>query len=314
MTQGAKEVASSGAKALLGFDPSLDFQVLRDLLDAREKDTEAARKLIGIKGWAADLLDMRKPDGHWGNGAYNPKWTCTHYVLYELHQLGMPEDSKACRDSCDVLLSMPEGEDGGVNFAKTVGFSDVCVNGMLLAYSSRFGAGSLDRIVEYLLGVRMADGGWNCVYMDGARHSSLHTTISVLEGLWNYLRSGGKRRADEIREAIAGGVEFILRHRLYKSERTGEVIKDDFFKFAFPVRWKYDILRCLDLFREFGVPYDPRMDGALDAVVAARRKDGMWSAASQPGKVYFVKEKNGAPGRWNTLRALRLMKAFQRII
>ncbi len=58
-------------------------------------------------------------------------------------------------------------------------------------------------------------------------------------------------------------MEFILRHRLCKSESTGEIIKDDFLRFGFPVRWKYDILCCLDLFRECGMDYDPRMDDAL---------------------------------------------------
>ena len=113
----------------------------------------------------------------------------------------------------------------------------------------------------------MADGGWNCAYYQGGSRSSLHTTIGVIEGLWAFLVAMARRdgyRSSDIRAAIAGGVDFILRHRLYRSERTGEMIKDEFFKFAFPVRWKYDVLRCLDLFRRNGVPYDGRMAEALD--------------------------------------------------
>ena len=89
------------------------------------------------------------------------------------------------------------------------------------------------------------------------------------------------------------------------------MIRDEFFKFSFPVRWKYDILRCLDLFRRYDVPYDPRMDEALDRLARARGPDGRWKAASQAGATYFVIEKNGSPGKWNTLRALRVLAAYR---
>jgi hypothetical protein len=220
---------------------------------------------IGKHGWAYDLLDRRNPDGHWGNGAYNPKWTCTHYVLYELEQLELPPGDTCCAESTMLLLASPHGRDGGVNYARTVEYSDVCVNGMLLSIASRFLvpgfvsmpdsiSSALFELIDYLLSMRMADGGWNCAYYLGGEHSSLHTTIAVIEGLFAYLDTGGSYRQDEVRFSIATAVEFILRHRLYRSERTGEVIKDEFFKFAFPIRWKYDILRCLDLFRRFGIP------------------------------------------------------------
>jgi hypothetical protein len=303
-------------------DPSLECQVRRDLLGHAGVDVSAVRTEIGRRGWARDLLDRRNADGHWGNGAYNPKWTCTHYVLYELVQLELPAGDPRCAASTMLLLTSPRGRDGGVNYAKTVEYSDVCINGMLLTIASRLlapgaAAGSdpvsaaLAGLVDYLLSMRMSDGGWNCAYYLGGTHSSLHTTIAVIEGLFSYLESGGFHRLAEIRESIASAIEFILRHSLYRSERTGEVIRDEFFKFAFPVRWKYDILRCLDLFRRYHVPYDSRMDEALDRVARARGPDGRWKAASQAGRAYFVVERNGSPGKWNTLRALRVLAAYR---
>ncbi len=303
-------------------DPSLACQVRRDILGDAHRALEPLVKQIGKRGWARDLLKLRKPDGHWGNGAYSPKWTCTHYVLYELTQLELPGGEARCAASTGLLLAYPRGRDGGVNYAKTVEYSDVCINGMLLGIASRFigasGAGSADEsalrgIVDYLLDRRMADGGWNCAYFQGGTHSSLHTTIAVLEGLWAFKAGPDTYRSSEIRAAIAAGVEFVLRHRLFRSERTGEVIRDEFFRYTFPVRWKYDILRCLDLFRRNGILYDPRMDEALDRIEKARRPEGYWKAASQPGKTYFVIEPSGAPGRWNTLRALRTLRFYGRL-
>ncbi len=299
-------------------DPSLAYQVRRDLLGEAPRAIEPLRRRIGTRGWARDLLDRRTAEGHWGNGAYNPKWTCTHYVLYELAQLELPSGDSRCAESAALLLSFPLGRDGGVNYARTAGYSDVCINGMLLTIASRFieaGAyrNEIRSLVDYLLERRMTDGGWNCAYYQGGTHSSLHTTVAVLEGLWAFKSADGYRR-DEIILALEAGVAFILRHRLLRSERTGEVIRDEFFKFAFPVRWKYDILRCLDLFRLNGVPYDPRMDEALDRIERSGARDGRWKASSQPAKTYFVVEKNGAPGRWNTLRALRTLRFYGRTV
>lgn len=302
-------------------DPSLSYQVRRDILGEAPRALEPLRLQIGERGWARDLLDRRKPDGHWGNGAYNPKWTCTHYVLYELYQLGLSPGNVGCAESTALLLSFPQGRDGGVNYARTVEYSDTCINGMLLAIAGRFVTATdsgialarIRSVVDYILERRMADGGWNCAYFQGGTHSSLHTTIAVLEGLWVFASGPDSYRHNEIRTAIATGVEFILRHQLLRSERTGEVIRDEFFRYAFPVRWKYDILRCLDLFRQHGVLYDPRMGEALDRIEKARRPGGYWNAASQPGKTYFVIEPNSTPGRWNTLRALRTLRCYGRL-
>ncbi len=302
-------------------DPSLACQVRRDILGEAPRALEPLVRQIGARGWAHDLLERRNPDGHWGKGAYSPKWTCTHYALYELAHLELPAGDTRCAESARLLLAFPRGRDGGVNYAKTVDYSDVCINGMLLGIASRFigsedggsAAAALRGIVDYLLERRMADGGWNCVYYQGGTHSSLHTTIAVLEGLWTFSAGPDTYRRSEIRTATSAGVEFILRHRLLRSERTGEVIRDEFFKYTFPVRWKYDILRCLDLFRKNGIVYDPRMDEALDRIEKARRPEGYWKAAAQPGKTYFVTEPNGAPGRWNTLRALRTLRSYGRL-
>ncbi|HWP67766.1 MAG TPA: hypothetical protein VN437_00605 [Rectinemataceae bacterium] len=293
-------------------DPSLEYQVRRDILHQSAGELEALRRKISAHGWAKALLDERKSSGHWGNGVYNPKWTCTHYVLYELTQLEVPGDLGPCRESAKLLLASPRGADGGVNYAKTIDYSDVCVNGMILTIVSCFGIGgdAAKEIVDYLLKVRMADGGWNCEYRNDARHSSLHTTVSVIEGLETYRGLRGEYRKGEIEQALGEAIEFILLHRLYKSERTGEVIKDEFFKFPFPIRWKYDILRCLDLFRKFDIPRDARMDGALDFIAGAAGKAGRWKAASQPGKTYFAMEKNGSASKWNTLRALRVLARY----
>ena len=159
----------------------------------------------------------------------------------------------------------------------------------------------------------MPDGGFNCrSTRSGARHSSLHSTISVLEGFHQFLQSGYSYRKEDIHRAINSAEEFILLHQLFISDRTGEIIKKEFLKLRFPSRWKYDILRALDYFRYAGHPWDDRMQPACEVLLKKRNKQGTWNMqAAHPGKVHLVMEKAGAPSRWNTLRALRVLKHFK---
>lgn len=89
----------------------------------------------------------------------------------------------------------------------------------------------------------MSDGGFNCQSpRKGADHSSLHTTLSVIEGLHEFRKNGYKYRSSEIMEIESQCIEFILQHRLYKSDKTGKVINPNFTRMPYPTRWKYDIL------------------------------------------------------------------------
>ena len=103
-----------------------------------------------------------------------------------------------------------------------------------LASYFQFPIDQFSHIIDFILKVNMEDGGWNCEYFNGATHSSLHTTISVLEGLSQYfLNNQYTYRKQEIIDSINRGNDFLLNHELYKSSTTGEIIKDDFFKIYF---------------------------------------------------------------------------------
>ncbi len=291
---------------LLAGDVAIQYQTYRDLLGEECPDR---RDRIAAEGWGARFLAQRKPDGHWGDGFYQPKWISSHYTLLDLKYLGLAPDNEACRRTVALILEHEIEEDGGVNPAATIKQSDVCVNGMFLNYATYFGAEetALRSIVDFVLTQRLPDGGFNCRFnRSGARHSSLHSTISMLEGFAEYAANGYTYRLAELQEAAAAGREFILLHRFFLSDRTGEIINPAFLKFPFPPRWKYDILRALDYFRSVNAPYDERMQPAIDHLLKKRRKDGRWNQmAKHAGLLHFEMEKAGQPGRWNTLRALR---------
>ena len=298
---------------LLQGDVSIQYQVYRDLLKEDRKDLRAR---IANEGWGEQFLSKRKSNGVWGDRFYQPKWTSTHYTLLDLRNLNLDPDNEMIRELIEQVLQTSKAEDGGIRLGPSSSqHSDVCVNGMFLNYASYFNTPErgLQSVVDSILIEIMPDGGFNCrSTRSGAIHSSLHSTISVLEGLLGFQRAGYRYKMNDISDAIKSAEEFILIHRLFRSDRTGEIIHKDFLKFSYPCRWKYDILRALDYFREAGRKREQRMDEAISEVLKKRNKDGTWNTqAAHSGEVHFIMERPGKPGRWNTLRALRVLKYFE---
>ncbi len=166
---------------LLDGEASIQYYVHRDLLSSDLTTQQKLQKRIEREGWGAQLLSKRQENGHWGRGFYQPKWTSTHYTLLDLKNIGLPRENEKARSSIRMIFNEAIGRDGGINYSKTLKRrkSDVCINGMVLNFASYFQQiiPRLLRITDLLLSVQMKDGGWNCEYIHGATHSSLHTTV-----------------------------------------------------------------------------------------------------------------------------------------
>lgn len=310
---------------LMAGDAAIRWQVLRDLVGSDPADVEAEQQQVADTGWGARLLALQEPTGRWGGGIYGPKWVSTHYTLLTLRLLGLPPNNLQARKACSLLLETGFYLDGGINFSqKWHSHSETCITGMVLNMLSyfRFEDERLDQIAAHLVRQQMEDGGWNCESYHGATHASFHTTLMVLEGLEEYIkfRKEGTRR-DGIRAAIEAvlekGRDFLLAHRLFRSHHTGEVFDPRMLRFPFPPRWRYDILRALDYFQAAGsrdalVKRDERLSEAIQVVKDKQRADKRWPAhAGMSGLIYFELEKAGQPGRWTTLRALRVLKWWE---
>jgi len=297
---------------LLEGDISIRYQTYRDLLDI---DKANSRKRIEREGWALKFLSFRRPNGYWGQSFYQPKWTSAHYTLLDLKNLNISPANKAIRETLNLILETEKGPDGGIYPIGASRRSDICVNGMFLNYGCYFKVSEekIKSLVDLLLDEKMRDGGFNCQSNNkGAVHSSLHTTISVLEGILEYERNGYTYRLKELKYAAGTSHEFILVHRLFRSDKTGEIINPGFLKFHYPYRWHYDILRAMDYFRFAGVKYDSRMDNAIEIILEQRTQEGQWRLATKyAGKTHFEMEQPGEPSRWNTLRALRILRHYK---
>ena len=308
---------------LLDADPAIRWQVLRDLADAPADVIAAERARVASEGWGARLLALQGDDGLWAGGALFPAgwfdipreerpegqpWTATAYSLVALHDFGVDPDDDRVRRAVAQVREHCRWEHAGQPFFD--GEVEPCINGMVVSLGAYFDQ-DVEGVVARLVGEQLEDGGWNCEVENGSVRSSFNTTIRVLEGLLAHERATGGS-ADSI-AARRRGEEYLLERTLFRRKSTGEVVDPAWLQFSFPTRWHYDVLRGLEYFRTAGDRPDPRVDEAIKLVREKQQPDGTWLLENtHPGAVHFALEDgDGRPSRWNTLRALRVLRWYE---
>jgi hypothetical protein len=303
---------------LLGSDPSIRWQVMRDLLDAAPEEVAAERARVATEGYGAELLGLQGQRDEWGRVAWSQDERSTVHALLLLRDLGLDPASGAARRAMERVRRKvtwkgcgPPECDGNRFFQ---GELEPCINAQVAAVGAYFGE-DVSPLIDRLLSEQLEDGGWNCEVERGSTRSSFHTTICVLEAFLAHERQvGGSSR---VAEARARGENYLLERRLHRRLSTGEIIQDrktrghfPWTDLGFPSKWRYDLLRGLDYLREAGIRPDSRMAEAVDLVAAKRDESGRWNVDFKhpydtPVQIdYGV----GAPNRWITLRALRVMR------
>jgi hypothetical protein len=301
---------------LLAGDPSIRWQVLRDLTDASEAEVAAERARVAREGWGARLLGLQRPDGTWGGAAWLPGWDSTMHVLWLLWLFGLDPASDEARRALGRVADGVTWRGAGPRECDDNRFFEgelePCINGQVAAAGAWFGQ-DVGALVERLLGEQLDDGGWNCEAPHASTRSSFNTTICVLEALLEYERAAGS--SARVVQARRRGEAYLLERRLFRRRSTGEAIEVDrkgktsWLRFAFPTWWHYDVLRALDYLRSSGAEHDERVAEAVEIVASRRGGDGRWRLETRyPGTLPVdLQEREGQPSRWVTLRALRVL-------
>src|SRR5215831_13545134 len=82
---------------LLDSDPSIRWQVMRDLIGAPAEEVAAERTRVATEGLGARLLALQGADGAWAGVAWNRGWDSTMHVLSLLRELGLDPASDEAR-------------------------------------------------------------------------------------------------------------------------------------------------------------------------------------------------------------------------
>ena len=293
---------------LLAGDPVIRWQVQRDLSGEAEHVWSKERARTVETGWGRAFLD-RLSDGGWPDG----RWTGTVWTLLQLMDCGLPPDHRPLASAARLFIdkNFPISRAADPKWLKTR--VDLCHLGFWLRIGNYFAAGDtrMADLAPAIIEMQMPDGGFNCQIRNKPYvvHSSFHTTFNVLEGLAEAHRAGAISKKT-FRDVEASALEFMLCHQLYRSDRTGAVISERFTHLSYPSHWHYTVLRGLDYMRHTLEIRDARLSDPIELIVKRRKSNGRWIVEKRiPGTEHFDMERQGGESRWNTLRALRVMKA-----
>jgi hypothetical protein len=224
-------VAAEAWKAwLLDSDPTLRWQVERDLLHEPPEVWQATKARIATEGFGARLLALQDADGQWAGGAFFPSdfdfegpeaergqpWTATTWTLNALREWGLDAAALTKRHTAELLAENSRWEYEQLSYWS--GEVDCCINGWTVANGVWLGA-DVAGIVDWFVEHRLADGGWNCEWVDGSVRSSFHSTLNSLKGLLAFEAATGGTPAS--RAARQAGQEYLLRRNLFRRDRRG---------------------------------------------------------------------------------------------
>jgi hypothetical protein len=306
-------------------DPSVRVRYLIELQGRAPTDPRVRRAAaeIGRKGWAASLLRMQWPDGHWGPPGtsgpelFRPKFIATHWAALALSELGMTRADPRIRKAAELILDRytTDGLEAPLDY-RPGRRGEICVTGMITRTLLRFGYldhAAVQRSIDWIVRVQKSDGGWN---HDGIRSG----TLDAFEGLAALAAIPEPERTAGVRRSIDRGAEFYLRRRLV---REGTPRYPPWYRIHFPNQNYYDALVGLRILTGLGFGRDPRMAPALAWLRRKRRADGRWSLdASAPdlppdlAEFYYGDEivfpmrfePLGGPSRWATVEALSVLR------
>src|SRR5262245_13047310 len=134
---------------LLDSDPSIRWQVMRDLTDTPADEVATERARVATEGLGARLLALQAPDGRWGAAAWNRGWDSTMHVLSLLREMGLDPASDETRRAVGLVRDHVrwrgwdwDGNWRGWEYEGTPFFAgevEPCINGQVAASGAYFG-------------------------------------------------------------------------------------------------------------------------------------------------------------------------------
>ncbi len=270
-------------------EPSVRFKTLVRVL-GKKADMPEVRGLqeqIKSSPRVRKLLSERDKGGGIPSHPYR-KWYGAHWVLAMLAEIGYPPGDRSLVPLREQVYEWLFSEEHQKRIVTLEARTRRCASqeGNAVWYLLTLGLADerTDELADRLVKWQWPDGGWNCDKNPKAAKSSFWESHIPLRALALYARLTGSRKS---KAAAKRASEVFLKRRLYKRQKDGKVMDQDFVKLHYPCYWRYDILQGLKIMAEAGFIRDPRCRDALDLLESRRLPDGGFPAE---GKFYTVRD------------------------
>ena len=323
-------------------DPGIRYLALRDIVDADEREVNAARRKAHREGPIATILDNMNPEGYWiqpGPGYY-PKFQSIVWSLMSLAQLGAAiKEDKRIGKSCTYYLDHALAR--GAQFTPRGRVTDIglCLQGNMLTSLADLGCqdNRLDTAYEWMarrvtgegLPQKLNDEGLSPAEgvpgpfryvkfitdpLFGCRtNEGLACAWAGVNVMMAFSRLPVERRTDLIMQAIKLGEDFFLNvdtaAAAFPGHRKGTP-DPRWWQFGFPA-FGTEILRIAEALTALGYGRDPRLANTLDLIRKKQDENGRWSYDYNlfaNHKMWVKYGETGKPNKWVTLRAIRVLK------
>jgi hypothetical protein len=314
-------------------DPSVRYMTLTTWLglDIREDEVRQARAALMTSGPVGALLEQQSEDGSWGeiNRFYRDKYHGAVWTLLLLAELGADPEDPRVKKACEFVLSVSqEPEEGGFSYdrsAKTGSglYSGVipCLTGNMVYALIKLGYLEDPRVqhaIDWICRFQRTDDGdtappkgkpydrYEMCWGQHSCHMGVAKTFKALAAIPE------NRRSEVVVQTLTEMEDYFLKHHLYKkSHDLEQTSRPGWLRLGFPLMYQTDVLELLGIFADLN-HYDPRLEDALKILKDKRTADGLWKLENSfNGKMRVVIEKKGKPSKWLTLKAYRILRAFE---
>jgi hypothetical protein len=312
-------------------NPAVRYFALRDLLDRSKDEPEVrrAREDIMTTGPVPAILTAQHPEGYWvkaGTG-YSPKYRGTVWQIIFLAELGADPTDERVQRGCEYLLchSLTTAGAFSVNQPPVPSGAVHCLNGNLLYALLSLGYAGDPRVQAALNWQTQAITSEEEIryYNSGTAGPGFACGVNLGQpcgwGATKALKALSAIPPDQrtlsVQRAIEVGVEFLLsRDPAVADYPYTERVSSTWFKFGFPLSYWSDVLESTAVLVELGYGSDPWLANALQFILGKQDAQGRWKLENTlNGKMWVDIEKKGKPGKWVTLRALRVLKWSARL-
>ena len=312
-------------------NPSVRYWALRDLEGIAENANEVieAKKEIMQSKTVASILTPQKQEGYWVHmeDMYLPKYKATTHQLLILAELGAtrtPMIEKAIehiyqfqRNSGHFLTKLPKSEKGRDSVVK----DGCCFDGNVLYYLNHFGYledPRTEKLLEFIYDYYDDENtGWKCraypINPDAVFPVNCYMGATKILKAFSMIPE--EKRSKRMKEIIERETEKILENKVYKYLRNPDGSRKDkagWKRFGFPLFYQADVLEVMVTLTRLDV-HDERMRYAVEIIEGAKQKDGKWLLKdSFNGKMWTDIEEKNKPSKWITLRAMYVLRMWNR--